>query len=63
MVREQYRQKINDWIRTSGKFDHVVDFDAVVRDKTAPYQINSTLGIGDFCISIPVGYGLMAEAF
>ncbi|WWC58832.1 uncharacterized protein I303_101376 [Kwoniella dejecticola CBS 10117] len=62
-VREQYRQKINDWIRNSGKYDYVVDFDAAVRNTTAPYQINSTLGIGDYLHFNPMGYRLFAEAF
>ncbi|WWC66165.1 uncharacterized protein I206_100066 [Kwoniella pini CBS 10737] len=62
-VREQYRQKINTWIRTSGKYDYVVDFDAAVRNTTAPYQINSTLGIGDYLHFNPSGYKLFAEAF
>lgn len=29
---EKDRQAVNFWIRTSGEFDAVVDFDAVVRD-------------------------------
>ncbi|RSH89129.1 hypothetical protein EHS25_002795 [Saitozyma podzolica] len=62
-IREQYRQKINDWIRSSGKYDYVVDFDAVVRNNSAPYQINATLGIGDYLHFNPTGYKLMAEAF
>ena len=62
-IREQYRLKINDWIMNSGKFDYVVDFDAVVRNSTAPYQINTTLGIGDYLHFNPQGYALMAQAF
>ena len=32
---EVMRSKINAWIRTSGVFDAVIDFDAVVRDPRA----------------------------
>jgi len=47
----------------SGKFDYVVDFDKVVRNSSATYQINTTLGIGDYLHFNPMGYKLMAEAF
>ncbi|KKA18560.1 Lysophospholipase L1-like esterase [Rasamsonia emersonii CBS 393.64] len=35
-VREQTRQRINTWIRTSGVFDAVIDFDRIVRDPNDP---------------------------
>ena len=38
-VQEVSRQAVNDWIRTSGIFDEVIDFDAMVRDPTAPWRI------------------------
>jgi len=31
-INEQARQTVNDWIRTSGEFDAVIDFDAALRD-------------------------------
>lgn len=31
-VHEQSRQTVNNWIRTSGQFDAVIDFDAAVRN-------------------------------
>jgi lysophospholipase L1-like esterase len=34
--REQVRQTVNTWIRTSHTFDAVVDFDAVLRDPADP---------------------------
>lgn len=37
--REQARTAVNDWIRTSGAFDAVLDFDAVLRDPADPTQI------------------------
>ena len=33
---EALRQTINEWIRTSGKFDAVIDFDAVLSDPARP---------------------------
>jgi hypothetical protein len=37
---EQKRETINNWIRTSGAFDGVVDFDQVVRDPYDPELMN-----------------------
>jgi lysophospholipase L1-like esterase len=37
--REKARQAVNEWIRHSGKFDGVVDFDAVTRDPARPTQL------------------------
>jgi lysophospholipase L1-like esterase len=37
--KELARLAVNDWIRTSGTFDGVVDFDAVLRDPTNPTQM------------------------
>ena len=33
---EADRQKVNAWIRTSGRFDAVIDFDAIARDPEPP---------------------------
>ena len=38
-VQEISRQAVNRWIRTSGTFDAVIDFDRMVRDPQAPWQI------------------------
>jgi lysophospholipase L1-like esterase len=61
--REQYRVKLNEWIKNSGKFDYVVDFASVVQNQTEPSQYNTTLGHGDYLHYNPLGYRLMAEAF
>jgi lysophospholipase L1-like esterase len=37
--REKTRQEVNEWIRHSGKFDAVVDFDEVTRDSARPAQL------------------------
>jgi lysophospholipase L1-like esterase len=45
--RETVRQKVNDWIRSSGQFDGVVDFDAVLRDPSRPTQLLPAYDSGD----------------
>lgn len=37
---EAVRQSVNEWIRTSGNFDAVIDFDMVLRDPAQPTQMN-----------------------
>ena len=59
----QTRDRLNDWISHSGKFDYVVDFAAAVANSTDPEQGNSTLGHGDNLHFNPLGYAKMAEAF
>src|SRR6185437_2270285 len=36
---EAKREAVNQWIRTSGAYDGVIDFDAVTRDPNAPTKI------------------------
>jgi len=62
-VREATRQKINSWIRTSGKFDAVMDFDAIVRDPNTPSQLNPTFNSGDFLHPNVAGYEAIANSF
>ena len=38
-AKEATRQAVNKWIRTSGAFDGVIDFDAVVRDPDHPGRL------------------------
>ena len=45
--REAIRQKANDWIRSSGEFDDVVDLDAVLRDPSHPTQLLPAYDSGD----------------
>jgi len=40
--RESARREINTWIRTSGGFDRVLDFDSVVRDPKQPSRVRPT---------------------
>jgi lysophospholipase L1-like esterase len=62
-VGEATRQKVNEWIRNSGEFDAVVDFDAVVRDKEHPTRLREEFNPGDHIHPNNIGNGAMADAF
>jgi lysophospholipase L1-like esterase len=59
---EALRQKVNEWIRTSGKFDAVIDMDAAVRDPANPSKLLPEFDSGDHLHLSPAGYRKMAEA-
>jgi lysophospholipase L1-like esterase len=59
---EAIRQAVNQWIRTSGAFDAVIDFDQVVRDPGNPKQIRADYNIRDHLHPNDVGYQAMADA-
>lgn len=59
-LREASRQAVNTWIRTSGQFDAVLDFDRAVRDPQTPDQLRSDLDVGDHLHLNPGGYQVMA---
>ncbi|WP_286259836.1 SGNH/GDSL hydrolase family protein [Streptomyces graminofaciens] len=60
--REAARQAVNTWIRTSGRFDAVIDFDRAVRDPQNPSRLRADLHDGDWLHLNPEGYRLLAEA-
>lgn len=59
---EADRQQINAWIRQSGHFDGVIDFDAVVRDPAHPDRLIPAFDSGDHLHPSPAGYRAMGEA-
>lgn len=59
---EEDRRQVNEWIRTSGHFDAVVDFDKVVRDPADPLQFRSEYDSGDHLHPSPAGFRAMAGA-
>jgi lysophospholipase L1-like esterase len=59
---EADRQALNQWIRTPGHFDAVVDFDKAVRDPDHPDQLLSAYDSGDHLHPSPAGYRAMAAA-
>jgi hypothetical protein len=44
---EEARQTVNAWIRGSGEFDAVIDFDAAVRDPGHPARLMPAYDSGD----------------
>ncbi|KDR70251.1 hypothetical protein GALMADRAFT_214686 [Galerina marginata CBS 339.88] len=61
--REATRQRVNTFIRTSGIFDAVVDFDAILKDPKIPSQLNPNFNSGDFLHPNVAGYQAVADAF
>jgi lysophospholipase L1-like esterase len=59
---EADRQAVNKWIRASGHFDAVVDFDAVVRDPEHPDRLLPAYDYGDHLHPSPAGYKAMGES-
>jgi lysophospholipase L1-like esterase len=60
--REAARQTVNKWIRTSGKFDAVIDFDKAVRDPANPAALLTDYDVGDHLHMNPNGYKALASA-
>jgi lysophospholipase L1-like esterase len=58
---ERERQAVNAWIRTSGVFDAVVDFDAAMRDPVEPTRLNPAYDSGDHLHPNEAGYRVMAQ--
>jgi lysophospholipase L1-like esterase len=52
----------NKWIRTSGEFDGVIDFEAVVRDPEHPTKSLATFDSGDHLHPSDAGYKAMGDA-
>jgi lysophospholipase L1-like esterase len=58
---EADRQTVNQWIRTEGHFDAVIDFDSVVRDPHQPDRLLPAYDCGDHLHPSPAGYRAMGE--
>jgi lysophospholipase L1-like esterase len=61
-LNEADRQEVNTWIRTSGHFDAVIDFDSAVRDPQHPDRLQAAFDSGDHLHPSPAGYRAMGEA-
>ena len=59
---EAKREAVNTFIRSSGAFDAVVDFDAAIRDPAHPMQILQSFDSGDHLHPNDAGYQAMANA-
>jgi lysophospholipase L1-like esterase len=61
--REITRQRVNKFIRESGTFDAVVDFDKLLADPKIPSQLNPLYDGGDYLHPSVAGYQYLADQF
>ncbi len=61
-AKDAVRREVNRWIRESGVFDAVADFDAVLRDPSHPARLLPAYDSGDHLHPGDAGYRAMAEA-
>ena len=61
-AREAARRTVNQWIRTSGAFDAVIDLDAALRDPAEPTRLHPEADTGDHLHPNEEGYRRMAAA-
>jgi lysophospholipase L1-like esterase len=59
---EAVRQAVNQWIRASGAYDAVLDFDQVVRDSADPKRLRREYDPGDHVHPNDAGNAAMAAA-
>ena len=59
---EQIRQAANHWIRTSGAFDAIIDFEEIARDPNAPGKLHSDFDSGDHLHLSAAGYRALGES-
>jgi lysophospholipase L1-like esterase len=61
-AKEQVRQAVNHWIRSSGEFDGVIDFDRALRDPGRPSRLLPAYDSGDHLHPNDRGMQAMADA-
>lgn len=61
-AKDAVRQRVNAWIRDSGEFDAVLDFDAVARDPQNPLRILPAYDSGDHLHLGDAGNKAVAES-
>ena len=61
-TRERHRVMVNEWIRNSGAFDGVADFDAAIRDPEIPTQMRAVDDCGDGLHPSDSGYCKLGDA-
>src|SRR5262249_53212445 len=59
---EAKRQAVNAWIRQSGAFDAVIDFEAALRDPSRPTQMLPLYDVGDHLHPSDRGYLHMGDS-
>ena len=58
---EQVREEVNNWIKTSGTFDGVIDFDLITRDPQDRNRFNPVDDSGDHLHPGDAGYKAMGD--
>jgi lysophospholipase L1-like esterase len=61
-ARENVRKRFNEWLRGSGAYDAVLDFDLVLREPTRPTRLRTIYDSGDHLHPNDAGYQAMAQA-
>lgn len=61
-TKDAIRQQVNTWIRNSGAFDAMLDFDQVVRDPAHPARLLPAYDSGDHLHPNDAGYRAVASA-
>jgi lysophospholipase L1-like esterase len=59
---ERVRDAVNSWIRSSGEFDAVIDFDRALANPSDPDVLAAQFDGGDHLHPNPAGYSVMADA-
>jgi hypothetical protein len=60
--RQVVRDTVNEWIRTSGAFDAVIDLDEALRNPSNPLRLLPAADDGDHLHPSETGHWMMAEA-
>lgn len=60
--RETARQKVNQWMRNSGQFDAIIDFDLIMRNPADTITLKDDIHSGDFLHPNEKGYQLMGTS-
>ncbi|MGO4379305.1 SGNH/GDSL hydrolase family protein [Pseudoduganella sp. RAF19] len=60
-AKDAVRRQVNEWIRHSGAFDTVADFDAALRDPAHSTRLLPAYDCGDHLHPSDAGYAAMAE--
>ena len=61
--REVTRQRVNDWIKSGGAFDAVVDFAQILQNPAGPSQLDPRYNSGDYLHPNDAGYQRLADEF
>lgn len=60
--KQEKRKAVNDWIRNSGEYDAVIDFDKIVSDPSSLTRLLPSFDSGDHLHPNNAGYKAMADA-